>query len=82
MIGARLRKLEFRRLFRTLAFWLLNPRLLGLAILIPSLYYLITTANQLMIHQEAWGPVIAQIMLLSTSGVIIGAPLLATRAPR
>jgi hypothetical protein len=69
---------QYRKLLRRLAFWLVNPRVLGVVLAIPSIIVVVTTANQVMTNQATWGSTTAQIMLLSIGGLTMSAPLIFT----
>ena len=69
---------KHRRLLRRLVFWFLNPRVLAIAVDIPSFIGFVATANQMITNQASWGSVPMEIMLLSISGIGISAPLIFT----
>jgi len=85
-VGLRIQKIGLRQLLRGVAIWvLMNPRLLGGAILAPSLLFMFTTGNEVIAHPELlwaghWQP--GQTMVLSVSGVTLGATLVASPNPK
>src|SRR2546428_11823552 len=81
-IRLRLRRIGYGRVLRRLAFWLLNPRVLAVALDIPSLSILFTTINAVITSRLAWGPGPMQITLLTITGIGISAPLLFTPNPK
>jgi hypothetical protein len=69
---------KHRKIIRRFASRLVNPRVLGIVLAIPSFMIAVATSNQLITNQASWGSLTAQIMVLSMLGLAMTAPVIFT----
>jgi hypothetical protein len=80
-----MQRVRLRPLLWKLVFWVMNPRVLGTVILLPSMFFLLRAGNEVIANPELfvaghWPT--AEIMLLSFTGAALGITIFVAPYPK